>query len=121
MDNALRMAVLGVESKAGAISQIGTILGYGEGLSWQAERIYRTEVNRFWSLMHEAHIERLAQRRPMVKRWIWSGISREEHARIHGQTIKADGFYRSTGEAGRGSVDQVSPRRHGQERSEGPG
>ena len=110
IDSALRLSVLGLDQGAmqsqAAISQA---LGAGKRWTFEAERIYRTEVNRFYSLMTQSSMDRLHSLTPISKRWYWSGVSREEHALIHGQTVAIkvkgkDGYFRvpRRGSEGRG-------------------
>lgn len=54
---------------------------------WQAERIARTEALAVSSTaQHIALKENGAER----KQWVWSGVSREEHAAIDGETVDFD-------------------------------
>jgi hypothetical protein len=93
--NALQRAILGAEGKTyKAIDAISAALGRGEKWTYQAERIYRTEVNRFFSIATDASFNQLAREQRLSKRWYWSGIDRREHAAIHGQTVPWKGFFR---------------------------
>lgn len=95
VDAALRLAVLGAEGKTFQAQQtISQALGLGKQWTYRAERIYRTEVNRFWSLITESNLDRIDKVKPVFKRWYWSGISREEHAAIHGQTVRSSEYFR---------------------------
>lgn len=109
VDSALRLALLDVTSRGETTAKLSAALGLGDGWSWQAERIYRTEVNRFHSLITEGQIQALARRNDVMKRWHWSGISRREHAAIHGQIVPADGFFEVPRRKG-GSVEIAFPR-----------
>ncbi len=110
IDGALQRAMLGIDAKPQAEATISSALGLGDGWSYEAERIFRTETNRFMSLVTEQGIDALARTgEKVMKRWHWSGIARMEHARIHGQVVPADGFFRVPRKNG-GLVEMPYPR-----------
>lgn len=109
IDGALRRAALDLSSRGTETARISHALGLGDGWTYQAERIYRTEVNRFYSLVTERQIQRLAKTHEVYKRWHWSGISRKEHAEIHGQLVPAAGAFEVPRRGG-GSVLMPYPR-----------
>lgn len=110
IDLRIRLAALGAEGRTfNATSDITEILNGVRGWSYRAERIYRTEVNRLFSIATEQGVRELARHADIVKRWYWSGIDREEHARIHGQTIGPKARFRVPLRDG-GSVSMKYPR-----------
>lgn len=98
VDQALRRSILGLEGRTfNATAAISSILGAGKGWTYRAERIVRTETLRFFSIATEASFRTFADSagaKNLKARWYWSGISRPEHAAIHGQTIPWGGFFR---------------------------
>lgn len=90
VNSALRLGALGVVDQQSSIAAISRALGRPRAWSYQAERIYVTETLRAHSITTEQGIQDLARRTPTGKRWGWSGIAREEHARINGQVVRAD-------------------------------
>lgn len=94
VNRTLRLSALGAgPGQFQAAEEIGRVLGAG-GWSARAEAIYRTEVLRIHSLSTDVLLERLNERTPTAKRWVWSRISRDEHARIDGQTVKQSERFR---------------------------
>ena len=98
VNRVVRLAALGAGAGAFAsAAEIGKALAgpqFGPRWSWQAERIYRTEVLRIQSLSMQASIQELNRIQTTRKRWIWSGISRKEHQRAHNQTVSASGRFK---------------------------
>jgi len=111
VNRVLRLSALGAGPNAfNAAVEINTaLLGPGSGWSWQAERIYRTEVLRIHSLLMDSSVRELNARRPTAKVWIWSGISRIEHSKVDRQVISVDGAYLVPLRSG-GSVRMRFPR-----------
>lgn len=110
VNRVLRLSALGAGGGSfNASAAISQALGGAKRWSWQAERIYRTEVLRAHSLVTEQSIRRLNQRTPTSKRWIWSGIERAEHRAIDGQTVPAAGSFVVPLREG-GSVRMLHPR-----------
>ncbi len=110
VDRLIRLSALGAGEGGFVIAE--RILQAMRGLRrfhWEAERIYRTEVLRIHSIVTQQGIERLAQRMDVQKMWRWSGISREEHARIDGQVVPADGKFSVPLPKG-GTVKMMFPR-----------
>lgn len=104
VDRVLRTAMVGGTGVTRAKAALTDALG-DEAYRYanRAETIFRTEVNRFHSIVTDESIRRFADYVPggLSKRWYWSGISREEHQRIHGQTVPWNSPFR------------VPTRRHG--------
>ncbi len=96
VDSAIRRAVLSVQvgGGEGAMAEITRALTGVKRWSYEAERIYRTEVGRVYSMVTDQSGQQLDQIIPTGKRWRWSRISREEHAQIDGQTVGARGRFR---------------------------
>lgn len=94
VDHAIRLGVLGLDGGVDAKAEISRALGLGRQWTVRAERIYRTETLRFFSMLTQSNADSLDRITPVVKRWYWSGISREEHARIHGQTVPLQKYFR---------------------------
>ncbi len=96
VDSAIRRAVMAVESGESfvGVKQINQAIGGFRRWSYEAERIYRTEVNRVFAMATEQQVQRLSRVIPTGKKWLWSGISRDEHARINGQTVAAHKKFR---------------------------
>lgn len=105
----LRLAALGGQGRMSAIDAIHRALGKQRPWLWQAERIYRTETLRIHSIVSDAGIKRLNEITPTGKAWMWSGISRVEHARIDGQTVPANGRFKVPLPSG-GTVSMLYPR-----------
>jgi hypothetical protein len=94
VNRTLRLSALGAgPGQFPAAVEIGRTIGAG-GWSARAEAIYRTEVLRIHSLATDTLLERLNERTPTAKRWVWSRISRDEHARIDGQTVRQSERFR---------------------------
>ena len=98
INRVVRLAALGAgPGQFNAAREISKALfgpEFGARWSFQAERIYRTEVLRVQSLTAQASITELNKIKPTKKRWIWSGISRKEHQSIHNQTVSANGKFK---------------------------
>lgn len=94
VNRALRLSALGAGGNAfeGATA-VARVLG-SRSWSWQAERIYRTEVLRIHSLATDTAIRNLDRITPTARSWRWSGIERQEHASIDGQTVGVDERFR---------------------------
>jgi hypothetical protein len=106
----LRLGALGLTRGAyNASAEISKALGTGAGLTYRAERIYRTETLRIFSLHTQANMELMNEVVPMDKVWMWSGISRIEHAKINGQRRKVHEKFRVPRKQG-GSVLMKHPR-----------
>lgn len=87
VNDVLRLSALGAGPGAfNAAADINAALGGARAWSWQAERIYRTEVLRVNSLLTEQTIQTYNDAGIKTrKRWKWSGIDRKEHKAIDGQ------------------------------------
>ena len=77
--------------------------------SYEAERIYYTEVMRLYSMQMQASGEAVNELIPTDKVWKWSTIKRKEHARINGQRVAMKGKFRVPLREG-GSVLMKHPR-----------
>jgi hypothetical protein len=104
VNQVLRLAALGAGPGGfNAAKEISAAL-YGPrfGATWtyQAERIYRTEVLRIQSLSTQASIDQLNRIQRTDKRWIWSGISRMDHRAAHNQTVSSKGRFSIAARAG---------------------
>lgn len=104
VDRALRLSMIGVQSGQQAQNAISAALGLGDRWTYEAERIFRTETHRFGSYVLDAEAAEVARANDghLWKRWRWSHISREEHARIDGQQQKFDGWFRVPRKATKG-------------------
>lgn len=85
----IRLAALGAGGGSfNGAAAINRALGKGATWSWQAERIYRTEVLRIQSLVTEQSVQAYNELGIKTrKRWKWSGADRVEHKQIDGQTV----------------------------------
>lgn len=109
VNKVLRQAVLGLGDQSTNIASISQALGGPEKWTYQAERIYVTEVNRMHSIALEASFEELEELIPLVKVWRWSKVSRKEHQRIDGQRRRMDEMFDVPLRKG-GSVKMRHPR-----------
>lgn len=110
VNRVVRLAAVGAgDTPFNAAAEISRALGIGSRWSFEAERIYRTEVLRAHSLVTESNIRQLNARIPTGKRWKWSGISREEHRQINDQTVPASGRFTVPVREG-GFVEMLYPR-----------
>lgn len=94
VNSAIRLAALGVGDQRQSIAAINRALGGPAAWSYRAERIYVTETLRAHSITTEQGIRDLDRRVPTGKKWMWSHISRQEHAEINGQIVAADKKFR---------------------------
>jgi hypothetical protein len=104
------LAVTGVQSPFEAIKkierQIDDPLQFGS-LQNRAETILRTEAGRVQSMAAQARLEDAKTIVPgLQKQWLWSGVSRRQHAAIHGQVRDVDKPYDIPG-AGRCPEDRL--------------
>lgn len=86
----IRLAALGVGGDMYATATaIERAISGVEKWSVRAETIYRTEINRIYSILTQRSALQLDRIVPTSKRWRWSHISREEHHAIDMQTVHA--------------------------------
>ena len=86
VNDVVRLAALGASPDAfSTASLINRALGGPLRWSYEAERIYTTEVLRIHAMGLQASGEAVNEMIPTDKVWKWSTIRRKEHARIDGQ------------------------------------
>ena len=107
VNSALRLGALGVVDQQTSIAAISRALGRPAAWSFRAEMIYVTETLRAHSITTEQGIQDLARHTPTGKRWVWSGIAREEHAAINGQVVRADQRFKVPVPASKGKPARV--------------
>lgn len=100
VNRTIRMSALGGQSSLDAMRQITKDLGIptrrtarAKGVSYEAERILRTETTRAYNLANFSQQEKVAQDIPdMQKRWMATGDgrTRQTHLNAHGQTVDVD-------------------------------
>lgn len=90
VNRTLRLAAIGgAGNMMTGTALVNKALGSSKRWSYRAERIYRTEVLRVQSLGMQQTVTRLNKRIRTRKRWVWSGISRDEHKEANGQVVAA--------------------------------
>jgi hypothetical protein len=94
INRVLRLSILGVGPGAHtAAVQINRALTGANNWSLRGESIYRTETLRASSVMADITVRELNKIVPTGKQWVWSQISRKEHAQISGQIRPINGFF----------------------------
>jgi len=82
VNSTLNRGVLGTMTTGEVIRQLSGFLGKGDTFSFAAERIARTEILRMFSMASQASMMSAKDSIPdLMKAWIWSRISRVDHAR----------------------------------------
>jgi hypothetical protein len=95
VNRVIRLTVLGAGPDAVQGSALlNQALGGPFKWSYEAERIYMTEVMRVHSIALQASFDEVSSLGPIKKQWRWSGIRRKEHARINGQQVNNDALFR---------------------------
>ena len=93
----LGRAAIGGISPFEAMKQVDLVIGKSGtgGVSYQAERLVRTEVNRIYSVALDTQLQGIASHMPspeeLEKTWVsgpWRPGRREGHQRMNGQTVK---------------------------------
>jgi len=96
IDREVRFVALGIKSPWDAMGAIGRNLTdpsvFGS-IATRAEIIMRSELGRISSQATMAAMDQIKDVPGVKKRWLWSGISREQHAAIDGQTVDIDDMF----------------------------
>lgn len=110
VNDVLRLGALGAAPDAFSSAKlVNYALGGPIRWTYEAERIYTTEVLRIHAMTLQASGESMNELVPTDKVWKWSGIKRKEHARINGQRIPMNARFRVPLREG-GSVMMKHPR-----------
>ena len=81
LNRELALGVLGGRTMSQVISKIRTLLGPGKQFRHRAAQIVRTDGLRMFSMANQAALERTSEVVPELRKaWIWSRISRADHA-----------------------------------------
>lgn len=109
----LAQAALGTVGPFEAMQRIAGALPDGSvftTVNARAEAIYRTEVNRVFSIANQARMNQMGERLPrMKKRWlaVLDSRVRPSHAAAHGQVVPFDGLFTVGGEKAQFPRDPV--------------
>lgn len=110
VNDVIRLASLGATPDTfSAIGLLNQALGGPLKWSYEAERIYYTEVLRLHAMATHASGEAVNELIPTDKIWNWSGIQRKEHRRINGMRVPMEKKFRVPLKEG-GSVLMKHPR-----------
>jgi len=99
VNGVLSRAVLGSKTPHEAMQDLDALLGRAgqRGVSWQAERIVRTEVQRVYDIALDQQVQSLTSMldnpKGLKKEWVsgpWRPGRREEHQRMDGEQVPVD-------------------------------
>lgn len=87
INSEISLGILGQQPVQTVIKNIASVIGDDSTLFTAAERIFRTEGLTIASLAQQAAAVQANEIVPMVKTWVWSGVSRTTHEEADGQTV----------------------------------
>jgi hypothetical protein len=109
IDATLTQSMLGGLSPFDAQRRITQLFGLTDnlsnltGVSARAEKVFRTETGRVYSIATQARMDQVAEMKlPVLKVWTATGDhrTRSGHLEAHGQTVPIDGFFEVAAQRG---------------------